>query len=378
LLNSQTPVKCEVFMDLIRRYQQAIDQHGLDHDPAQFQVVEALQHTSRQLIQAEREKSRLYSRIGRWFGFKPEVVPGVYLWGSVGRGKTWLMHLFYDNLPLDNKLRLHFHHFMLDVHTQLGQLQKQKDPLRLIAKNYALKYRVICLDEFIVTNITDAMLLYGLLDALFSYGVTLVATSNRIPDDLYKNGLQRERFVPTIALIKRYTRVIQLDSPTDHRLKLLEQSDVYYWPLDEHSDSRLEARFRALANSEIVFDTELTVLKRQLACRALADEIAWFDFEVLCNTPRAAQDYIELARDYHTLFLSNVPIMDESMDDRARRFIYLIDELYDRRVKLILSADAQPVDLYNGDMLAFAFHRTSSRLIEMRSSAYLRQPHHAS
>ena len=179
-------------MDLIRRYQQAIDQHGLDHDPAQYRVVEALQEVAQQLIRAEQIENQLPSRIGRWFGFKPEVVHGVYLWGSVGRGKTWLMHLFYEHLPLDNKLRLHFHHFMLDVHAQLGELQKQKNPLRLIAKNYALKYRVICLDEFIVTNITDAMLLYGLLDALFSYGVTLVATSNRIPDDCKKFGFDLE------------------------------------------------------------------------------------------------------------------------------------------------------------------------------------------
>ena len=378
LLNIRHLPNRDVFMDLIQRYQQAVQQHDYELDPAQLRVLEILQETSSRLLQAEAEKTRLLSRLAHGFGFKPEAVPGVYLWGGVGRGKTWLMNLFYESLPLNNKLRLHFHHFMLAVHAQLAQLQKQKDPLRLIAKNYALKYRVICLDEFIVTNITDAMLLYGLLEALFSYGITLVATSNRIPDDLYKNGLQRERFVPTIALIKRYTRVIHLDSTTDHRLKLLEQSEVYYSPLNDHSDAQLETRLRALACSDIVFDTELTVLKRRLTCRALADEIAWFDFEVLCNTPRAAQDYIELARDYHTVLLSGVPIMNESTDDKARRFIYLIDELYDRRVKLIISAETQPEHLYNGQMLEFAFRRTSSRLIEMRSSAYLGKPHHES
>lgn len=362
-------------MDLISRYQQAIEQHHHEHDAAQLRVVEALQETGTRLLQAEIEKNTLRARIARGFGFKPDVVTGVYLWGGVGHGKTWLMNLFHDHLPLDNKLRLHFHHFMLDVHAQLAQYQKQKDPLRLIAKNYAQHYRLICLDEFIVTNITDAMLLYGLLEALFSYGVTLVATSNRIPDDLYKNGLQRERFVPTIALIKHYTRVIHLDSGTDHRLKLLEESEVYYAPLHENTAAQLDTRLRALANSEIRFATELSVLKRQIACRALADNIAWFDFEVLCDSPRASQDYIELAREFDTIMVSNVPVMNEGMDDKARRFIYLIDELYDRRVKLIISAAAQPDDLYTGQMLEFAFHRTSSRLIEMRSHNYLSQQH---
>ena len=362
-------------MNLSQRYQQAIEQGTHDSDAAQLAVIEAMADCSDKLQQAEIDNKRPWNRLARVFGFKDTPVKGIYLWGGVGRGKTWLMNMFYQSLPVENKLRLHFHHFMLQVHAQLSQQQRQKNPLRQIAKNYARQYRVICLDEFIVTNITDAMLLYGLLDALFSYGVTLVATSNRIPDDLYKNGLQRERFLPAIDLIKHYTRVIHLDSEIDHRLKLLEESEVYYHPIDDSTDAKLEARLRALATDEIEFDTELTVLKRQLACRAQADEIAWFDFEVLCNAPRASQDYIELAREYHTLLLSGVPVMSESMDDKARRFIYLIDELYDRRVKLILSAAAPPEKLYNGQMLEFAFHRTSSRLIEMRSDAYLGQQH---
>lgn len=362
-------------MNISQRYQHAIEHEQHDRDSAQSRIIEILQDISDQLVKAENEKSLFRNRLASAFGFRPETVRGLYLWGSVGRGKTWLMNLFYESLPLENKLRLHFHHFMLDVHEQLSRMQKQKDPLRLIAGNYARRYRVICLDEFIVTNITDAMLLYGLLDALFSDGVTLVATSNRIPDDLYKNGLQRERFVPAIDLIKRYTRVMHLDSETDHRLKLLEASGVYIAPLDDSTDAQLESRLRALATDRIVFDTGLTVLKRRIACRALADEIAWFDFEALCNAPRAAQDYIELARDFHTLLLSGVPVMGDSMDDRARRFIYLIDELYDRNVKLIIGAEAQPENLYNGRMFEFAFRRTSSRLIEMRSTAYLRKPH---
>lgn len=362
-------------MDFIQHYQQAIAEHGHEHDAAQMRVVEALQKTGEQLLTAEAEKNSLAARLGHWFGFKPAPIAGVYLWGGVGRGKTWLMNLFYQQLPLENKLRLHFHHFMLDVHAQLARQQKQKNPLRMVARDYAQKYRLICLDEFIVTNITDAMLLYGLLEALFSFGVTLIATSNRIPDDLYKNGLQRERFVPAIELIKRYSQVIHLDSDTDHRQKLLEQSDVYYSPITAETTNQLEQRMRALAVSDVRCSTQITVNNRQIAVHAVADQIIWFEFEVLCNTPRAAQDYIVLAREYHTLILTDVPVMGESMDDKARRFIYLIDELYDRRVKLILSAATAPENLYNGQMLEFAFHRTSSRLIEMRSSQYLARQH---
>jgi cell division protein ZapE len=362
-------------MNLSQRYQHAIGQGTHDSDAAQRHVIEALQECSDQLLQAEQDTSRLWHRLSALFGFRPAPVRGVYIWGGVGRGKTWLMNMFYQSLPVENKLRLHFHHFMLEVHEQLSRQQGQKNPLRQIARDYARRYRVICLDEFIVTNITDAMLLYGLFDALFSYGVTLVATSNRIPDDLYKNGLQRERFLPAIELIKRYTRVLHLDSDIDHRLKLLEESEVYYQPIDDTTDAQLEARLRALATDQIVFDTTLSVLNRPIACRAQADEIAWFDFDALCTAPRAAQDYIELACEYHTLLLSGVPVMNESMDDKARRFIYLIDELYDRRVKLILSAEAPPERLYNGSMLEFAFLRTSSRLIEMRSDAYLGKQH---
>ena len=226
-----------------------------------------------------------------------------------------------------------------------------------------------------MTNITDAMLLYGLLDELFKKGVTLVATSNRAPDELYKNGLQRERFLPAIDLINQHTRVFHLNSETDHRLALLEQSDVYYSPISDDTDQQLEQRMLVLAAGDIEKNKMLTVLGRPVQTIACANEIAWFDFNVLCGAPRAAQDYIELAQEYRTLILSNVPIMDEYLDDKARRFIYLIDELYDKNVKLIISAAALPNELYIGDMLEFAFNRTSSRLIEMRSVAYLEKPH---
>jgi len=308
-------------------------------------------------------------------GKKSDTAQGLYLWGGVGRGKTWLMNLFFESLPFEDKQRLHFHHFMLDVHQRLAELKKQKNPLQLIAKDYAEKYRVLCLDEFIVTNITDAMLLYGLLDALFSYDMVLVATSNRVPDDLYLNGLQRERFLPAIDLIKQHTQVLHLGGDTDHRLALLEQADVYYTPITQTTQSELEQRMLSLATDQIENNKILNVLNREIQTIACADEIAWFDFDVLCNTPRAAQDYIVLAEDFHTLLLSNVPMMSEYHDDKARRFIYLIDELYDKSVKLILSAETLPEQMYTGEMLQFAFNRTRSRLIEMRSEQYLSKPH---
>lgn len=240
------------------------------------------------------------------------------------------MNLFYESLPFENKKRTHFHHFMLDVQQRLGQKQKQKNPLQLVARDISSQYRVLCLDEFIVTNITDAMLLCGLLDALFSQGTTLIMTSNRVPDDLYLNGLQRERFLPAIELIKQHTGVLHLNGSVDHRLALLELSDIYYSPITPQTDQALEQRLKALATDHIEYNKVLRIHDRPLQTIACADEIAWFDFNTLCDNPRAAQDYIILAQDFHTLLISNVPVMDEYLDDKARRFIYLVDELYDK------------------------------------------------
>ena len=357
-------------------YHHCLEKNGFAADHAQQQAVEALQRLHEELISAAGSNmSALRRLLCLLTGCRLTPVKGLYIWGGVGRGKTWLMNLFYESLPFEQKLRLHFHHFMLDVHARLARLQQRKNPLTFVARDYAASYRVICLDEFIVTNITDAMLLAGLLEALFDQGVTLVATSNRIPDDLYKNGLQRERFLPAIALIKHYTNVIHMDGDTDHRIALLEQDAVYYTPITAETDVELQRRMELLAPSAISSNQVLTIHKRPVRTRMLADEIAWFEFDALCDAPRAAPDYIQLARDYHTIILSDVPVMDESTDDKARRFVYLIDELYDRRVKLIISADAAPEKLYTGTMLRFAFNRTSSRLIEMRSEAYLEQPH---
>ena len=361
-------------------YQQTLDAGRLEADAAQARVIEAMQRLEEELVAylAAQENS-LLRRLRRNFLGPPEPPRGIYIWGGVGRGKTLLMNLLHDSLPTTRKLRLHFHHFMLDVHARLNALQRgetrARNPLLQLAKNYAARYSVICLDEFIVTNITDAMLLYGLLDALFERHVTLVMTSNRVPDDLYLNGLQRERFLPAIELIKNHTRVLQLDGDTDHRLDLLEHSNLYYSPITAETDNLLEQQLHALATGRVDYAKILDIYKRPVQTIACADEIVWFDFAVLCSAPRAAQDYIALAREFHTLLLSNVPQMGEDTDDLARRFIYLIDELYDKNVKLIMSAATQPDKLYCGEMLQFPFNRTSSRLIEMRTEEYLSKPH---
>lgn len=363
-------------MQPTQAYHRDLKTHGFVTDAAQKQAVDALQLLYDRLLETASANSGVFERLlGRLSGRRSVPTRGLYIWGGVGRGKTWLMNLFYESLPFEHKLRLHFHHFMLDVHEKLARLNNIKNPLTHIARDYAGDYRIICLDEFIVTNITDAMILSGLLEALFDNGVTLVATSNRIPDDLYKNGLQRERFLPAIALIKQHTGVFHIDGGVDHRIALLEQDDVYYSPITANTRERLTQRMQSLATCAITSDHVLTIHKRPVKALMHADEIAWFEFDVLCNAPRATPDYIQLARDYHTVILSDVPVMDESMDDRARRFIYLIDELYDRCVKLIISADAAPEKLYTGEMLKFAFNRTSSRLVEMRSKEYLEKPH---
>lgn len=359
-----------------KKYQLAIQSQEFKPDPAQLKVVKVLQAIQDSLLHRENRSSNLLSKMLRQVKKQPAPVKGLYLWGDVGRGKTWLMNLFLDSLESNRKLRLHFHHFMIDIHERLGGMSGQREPLKKIASDYAKRYQVICLDEFIVTNITDAMLLYGLLDALFEEGVTLIATSNRIPDELYKNGLQRERFLPAIELIKKHTRIKHLDAETDFRLALLEQTDTYITPITDTTDQYMYERMSALATDDIETASPITVHRRPILTRYLADEIAWFDFDALCDAPRAATDYIEIAGLFHTILISDIPVMDEYLDDKARRFIYLIDELYDRSVKVIISAHAPEDLLYTGELLKFAFKRTASRLVEMRSENYLSQPHH--
>lgn len=359
------------------RYERAISHRGMQRDPAQAEAVRHLDMLYIRLIAEGNARQKFWRRLGRLIlGRCPYPLTGLYLWGGVGRGKTWLMDLFYDALPFADKQRIHFQRFMRDIHLRLQALKGRKNPLRIIARDLSRQWRILCLDEFYVEDITDAMLLYGLLDAMFREGITLVTTSNRPPDDLYKNGLQRQRFVPAIGLLKQHTRVLNVDSGTDYRLRLLEQADTYITDCgNDESRHTLAERMKRLAPTDIQWDVKIGVNHRPIDAIALADDVAWFSFGALCSGPRAAADYAELAGQFHTLIVSDVPIMDERHDDKAQRFIHLIDELYDRNVKLLISAAAGPADLYRGNRLSFGFQRTISRLEEMRSHEYLARPH---
>jgi cell division protein ZapE len=307
----------------------------------------------------------------------PDAPRGLYLWGGVGRGKTFLIDLFYDGLPIAEKRRTHFHRFMREVHERLRAHTGERDPLAAIAREWRATLRVLVLDEFFVSDIGDAMLLGRLLDRLFAEGVVLVTSSNAAPQDLYKDGLQRARFLPAIALIEQHCAVVHLDSPHDYRLRALTQSPVYRAPLDAQSDPWLQERWNVLAHGVPPEDGPFVVEGREIPARARAEGMAWFDFAGLCEGPRGTADYIELACECHTVLLGGIPRFDGTRDDAARRFVHLVDELYDRHVNLVCTADAPPVGLYAGERLAAAFERTASRLIEMQSADYLALEHRA-
>ena len=313
-----------------------------------------------------------------WFGrgASPKTLErGVYLWGGVGRGKTWLMDLFFQSLPIERKERLHFHRLMQRTHDELRRLSGQADPLNQVAKNIAQRARVLCLDEFVVIDIGDAVILARLLAALFNEGVTLVTTSNVPPENLYREGIQRASFLPAIGLLEAHTEVIHLDGDRDYRREILAAASVYHMPLGAEVDRRLLEEFQELAKEDYERDGQLDVLRREIPFRYRAGSIVWFDFIALCGPPRSQNDYIEVARCHHTVLISDIPRLDASVDDLSRRFIFLIDEFYDRNVKVIISAAADPEHLYCGERLAFEFQRTASRLIEMQTQDYLAQPH---
>ncbi len=359
------------------RYRAGSARGDWSDDPAQHPALRELDRIHDALLRPVKSRGVLQ----RLFGDGPPAPePGLYLWGGVGRGKTFLIDLFYDGLPIQEKRRTHFHRFMREVHARLRSHAGERDPLALIAREWRESLRVLVLDEFFVNDIGDAMLLGRLLERLFAEGVVLVTTSNSAPRDLYKDGLQRARFEPAIALIERYCHVSELISDTDYRLRALTRSPVYRTPLDAQSEAWLETRWHELGGDSALSggrhrDAGITLDGRRIAVRARCKGMAWFDFEELCVGPRGAADYIEIAREFHTVLLSNVPRMDEPMDNPARRFITLIDELYDRHVNLVCTADATPMDLYAGSRLASAFERTSSRLIEMQSTEYLTLEH---
>lgn len=350
--------------------------HGHAIDAAQERAAARLDDLLRRLTAAAPGRRRR-GLVARLFGGPGPQAPqrGVYLWGGVGRGKTLLMDAFFDVLPPPGKRRSHFHRFMRDVHARLGALRAVDNPLERIADEIATETRVLCFDEFAVADVADALLLGGLLEGLFRRGVTLVATSNVPPAALYHGGLQRQRFLPAIALLEQHAEVVEVAGSTDYRLRQLERSRLYLGPGEADPEAVLLEEFDAIAGGPGRAAVALEVNGRTIRARRATATVAWFDFSVLCQGPRSADDYIELARLYHTVVLSGVPVLDGTQDNAARRFIALIDEFYDRGVKLIVSAAAEPAALYAGERLAFEFRRAASRLVEMRGHDYLARPH---
>lgn len=362
-------------MTPLERYQADLKRPDFFHDAAQENAVRHLQRLYDDLIAADSAKSGL---LGKLFGKKPQgPVKGLYFWGGVGRGKTYLVDTFFDALPLEQKMRTHFHRFMKRVHEEMKTLKGEKNPLTIIGKRFADEARVICFDEFFVSDITDAMILATLLEELFKNGVSLVATSNIVPDGLYKDGLQRARFLPAIALLKEHTTVVNVDSGVDYRLRALEQAELYHWPLGGEVEVCLRKSFKSLLPDciQAVENEALMIENRVINAVRVCEDVAWFEFRELCDGPRSQNDYIELGKIFHAVILANVEQMGVAKDDMARRFINLVDEFYDRNVKLIISAEVELKDLYTGGRLNFEFQRTLSRLLEMQSHEFLSRPH---
>ena len=354
-------------------YAQGVAQARWEDDPAQRTVLIELDR-----VHAERAAAQQLAGAAGWWRLRRKPAPavrGIYLWGDVGRGKTFLVDLLFQSLPAEGKLRLHFHRFMGRVHAELRKLEGHADPLREVAAQFAAQARVLCLDEFFVTDIGDAMILGGLLQHLFARGTTLVTTSNIEPKQLYRDGLQRARFLPAIALLERHCAIVQLLAAQDYRLRELSRAGVYFTPLGAAAEQALDACFEHVAPGTRRPEAEIVVNGRGIPVKRRAEGVIWFDFEALCAGPRAVADYIELAQSFNTVLISGVPLLSPQMEDAARRFINLIDEFYDHGVNLVLSAAAAPAGLYRGERLRAEFARTQSRLIEMQSNDYLARAH---
>jgi cell division protein ZapE len=360
----------------LARYQQDLASGTFQSDSAQLAAVNELQRIYDALVKRYQD-TQTQKGLKRFKLAKKlqQPVNGLYLWGGVGRGKTYLMDLFFDALPFRRKMRMHFHRFMQRVHKELNEFRGEKNPLSLVAERIHADAVIICFDEFFVTDITDAMLLKGLFEQLFERGVTLVATSNIIPDRLYENGLQRERFLPAIALVKNYCQVLNVDSGIDYRLRVLTHVELYHHPLDAAAQQILQQSFEELAHGTHIYHDSIIINARDVMVKARTEDVLWCTFNELCEKPRSASDYIEIAREYHTVLLGDVPLLGEKNDDSTRRFINLVDELYDRQVKLIITAQESIDNLYSGGRLNFEIKRTRSRLQEMQSQEYLELPH---
>ncbi|MEN0580197.1 cell division protein ZapE [Phytobacter palmae] len=364
------------------RYLNALNEGSHQPDDVQKEAVSRLDLIYQQIVTKEQsapQSGGLMARFGKLLGKREPAtqtpIRGLYMWGGVGRGKTWLMDLFYQSLPGARKQRLHFHRFMLRVHEELTQLQGHSDPLEIVADRFKAETDVLCFDEFFVSDITDAMLLGGLMKALFARGITLVATSNIPPDELYRNGLQRSRFLPAIDAIKQHCDVMNVDAGVDYRLRTLTQAHLWLSPLNEETQQQMDKLWQALAGAKRTHSPVLEVNHRPLVTLGVENQTLAVSFATLCVDARSQHDYIALSRLYHTVMLFEVPVMTTLMENEARRFIALVDEFYERHVKLVVSAAVPLFEIYQGERLKFEFQRCLSRLQEMQSEEYLKRQH---
>lgn len=355
-------------MSVLQVYQSELAARGYRSDPAQLRAIAALDRCAAEWASFKEQRSNGLKKLIN----HPDIPRGVYLYGGVGRGKSFLMDCFYSAVPLIRKTRLHFHEFMREVHRELADLQGTVNPLDELGKRISKRFRLICFDEFHVADITDAMILHRLLNALFENGVGFVTTSNFHPDGLYPGGLHRDRILPAIALLKDKLDVISVDNGTDYRGQTLSQLKLYLTPLGPQADAAMTDAFNRLAETQDE-DPFLHIEARQIRARRKAGGVVWFDFKSLCGGPRSQNDYLEIASQFHTVLLSDVPHMPVRMASEARRFTWLVDVLYDRRVKLIMSAAVAPEALYTEGPMLHEFPRTVSRLKEMQSAEFLAQ-----
>ncbi|HNT39168.1 MAG TPA: cell division protein ZapE [Rubrivivax sp.] len=353
-------------MPVRQLYEKTLAERGYVADEAQLRAIAALERCENEWADYKARRSNAITKLIR----RPPIPRGVYMWGGVGRGKSFLMDCFFQTVPLTRKTRLHFHEFMREVHRQLQDLKGTVNPLDELGRRIARRYRLICFDEFHVADVTDAMILHRLLESLFENRVSIVTTSNFHPDELYPNGLHRDRILPAIALLKTRLEVVNVDAGNDYRRRSLDQIDMYHWPLDAAAEAAMKRAFEQLAEAR---DEEAVMYIEHRELRALrrAGGVVWFDFRTLCGGPRSQNDYLEIASRFHTVLLSGVPQMPPRLASEARRFTWLVDVLYDRRVKLILSAAVPAEELYTEGPLVHEFPRTVSRLAEMQTAEYL-------
>ncbi|MCK4080547.1 MULTISPECIES: cell division protein ZapE [Acinetobacter] len=352
------------------RYSQALSSGQFLPDEAQAQAVQELDRVWHELIHRYKASKKAFRR------FRRQTAPrGVYMWGGVGRGKTWLMDQFFESIPFRRKLRMHFHHFMQHVHRELNKLSGQRNPLDLVADQIYKDAVIICFDEFFVSNVTDAMILSDLFQKLFQRGITLVATSNIAPDGLYKNGIHRDRFLPTIEMVKKNCVVLNVDAGVDYRLRVLKQAQLFKAPLSHEAQQWIAQRFSALTQTQVQSQESIIINNRIVETIGHTEDVLWCEFSELCLKPRSPSDFIEIANIYNTVLVSNVPHLTDQINDATRRFIYLVDEFYDRGVKLLLTSQDDIINIYQGEKLVFEIERTRSRLLEMQSDEYLHSEH---